>query len=192
MYNLAPLQADGTAGPRKWIATERKVGSKKDSSELEMSLAPSSILEVEPKLASRLDDLEIDKWKDRVSLLTLWFTSSGNCGLVKVEILQKAVPSIRKVGYTHKGFVDYETLLVTGEGSSLAKGDVEQWEKVGRMNSVANHFKHKVKAYNRMLQDKEQNMLSIQMNSMFADMMCNAAVAEQQQRQLQQRLVVPR
>ena len=82
-----------------------------------MSLAPSSILEVEPKLASRLDDLEIDKWKDRVSLLTLWFTSSGNCGLVKVEILQKAVPSIRKVGYTHKGFVDYETLLVTGEGS---------------------------------------------------------------------------
>jgi hypothetical protein len=30
------------------------------------------------------------------------------------------------------------------------------------------------------------------MNSMFADMMRNAAVAEQQQRQLQQRLVAPR
>ena len=89
MYNLAPLQAGGAAGPRKWIATERKIGSKKDSSELEMSLAPSSGLEVEPKLASRLDELQADQWKDRVSLLTLWVTNEGTCGLVKVEILSK-------------------------------------------------------------------------------------------------------
>jgi hypothetical protein len=189
MYNLAPSDTDRTGGPRKWLVTERKIGSKNDGGSPEFSLAPSSVVELEPGLASRLDELEIDKWKDRVSILTLWFAGNGGCGLVKAEILQKAHPTIRKVGYTHKGFVDYETLVVTTEGATAAKGDVEQWEKVGRMNSVANHYKHKVKAYNRMLQGKEQDVLSAQMNTMFGDMMRNAAAAEQQQRQLQQRLI---
>ncbi len=192
MYNLAPAQADRTGGPRKWMATERRVGPTKDSSELELSLAPSSVLELEPKLASRMDELEIDKWKDRVSILTVWVSSDGVCGLVKVEILEKAIPTIRKVGYTHKGFVEYETLLVTSEGSKPAKGDVEQWEKVGRMNWVAHQYKKKVEGAKRILRDNEQGVLSAQMNTMFGEMMKNAAVAEQQQRQLQQRLMSPR
>ena len=43
-----------------------------------------------------------------------------------------------------------------------------------------------------MLRDNEQSVLSAQMNTMFGEMMKNAAVAEQQQRQLQQRLMSPR
>ena len=76
------------------------------------------MLELEPKLAARMDELEIDKWKDRVVILTLWVSSDGICGLVKVEILEKANPTIRKVGYTHKGFVEYETLIVTRKDPS--------------------------------------------------------------------------
>jgi Protein kinase domain len=192
MYNLEPPPADRTGDTRKWMATERRVGPKKGSSELEMSLAPSSFLELEPKLAARLDALETEKWKDRVALLTLWVADSGDCGLVKVEILEKASPTIRKFGYTHKGVVEYETLLVTPEGSRPARGDVDQWERVGRMNWIAQQFKKKVEVYKRMLRDNEQNMLSAQMNTMFGEMMRNAAVAEQQQRQLQQRLTAPR
>ena len=36
----------------------------------------------------------------------------------------------------------------------------------------------------RLLRDNEQNVLSTQMNTMFGEMMSNAAVAEQQQRQI--------
>ena len=57
------------------------------------------------------------------------------------------------------------------------------------MNAVAKHFKDKVKALTRMLHEKEQNTLTAQMNSMFANMMQNAAAADAQQRQLQQRLM---
>ena len=38
-----------------------------------------------------------------MSILTLWITKDGACGLVKAEILEKAIPHIKKVGYTHKG-----------------------------------------------------------------------------------------
>ena len=130
------------------MATERRVGPTKDSSELELSSGPSSVLEVEPKLAARWTARN-RQWKDRVSILTLWVSSEGVCGLVKVEILEKAIPTIRKVGYTHKGFVEYETLLVTSEGSKPARGDVEQWEKVGRMNWVAHQYKKKVEGVKR-------------------------------------------
>ena len=43
-----------------------------------------------------------------------------------------------------------------------------------------------------LFRDNEQNVFSTQMNTMFGEMMRNAAVAEQQQRQMQQRLMAPR
>ena len=57
------------------------------------------------------------------------------------------------------------------------------------MHAVAKHFKDKVRLFTRMLHEKEQNMLTQQMNSMFSDMMRSAAAADAQQRQLQQRLM---
>ena len=124
----------------------------------------------------------------QVAILTLWITRDGACGLVKAEILEKATPYIRKVGYTHKGDIHYETLVVTPEESKVARGNDELWEQVGRMNSFANHYRNQVKGYTRLLHDHEQNKISAQMNTMFGEMMRNAAAQELQQRQLQQRL----
>ncbi len=191
MYNLAPSRADQRGGVRKWLATERKIGSKKDSSALELNSSPSMDLELEPQLAAHFDNLAADQWNDKMAILTLWITKDGASGLVKAEILEKATPYIRKVGYTHKGDIEYETLQVTPQGTKVARGNDELWEQVGRMNSFANHYRNQVKAYKRLLHDKEQNQLSAQMNSMFGDMMRNAAASELQQRQLQQRLTGP-
>jgi len=185
MYNLAPSRSDRSDGLRKWLATERKIGSKKDTSALELTLSPSRDLELEPNLAAHLDGLEADKWKDKMAILTVWITKDGSCGLVKAEILEKATPIIRKVGYTHKGFIEYETLIVTPEGPKVARGNDELWEQVGRMSSFANHYRNQVKAYRRMLLANEQIQLSAQMNTMFDDMMRNAAAQELQLRQLQ-------
>ena len=191
MYNLAPSHADRPGGLRQWLATERKIGSKKVGGSLELNSSPSKELELEPQLAARFDDLAADQWRDKMAILTLWITKDGACGLVKAEILEKATPYIRKVGYTHKGDIEYETLQVTPQGTRTTRGNKELWEQVGRMNSFATHYRDQVKAYNRLLHDKEQNILSAQMNSMFGDMMRNAAAAELQQRQLQQRLTGP-
>ena len=131
---------------QKWMATGARSAPRRSSS-LAFDLAPSSVLDVEPDLASRLNELRFDQWKDRVAILTIWLPSNGPVTLVKAEILQKAVPTVKKVGYTHKGHVDYETLTVSAQETRLGKGDLEQWEKVGRMYAVAKHFKDKVKAY---------------------------------------------
>jgi hypothetical protein len=185
MYNLAPSHADRPGGVRKWLATERKIGSKRESTALELTLSPSNELELEPRLATRLNELAPRQWKDKMAIVTLWITHDGVCGLVKAEILEKCVPYIRKVGYAHKGAIEYETLQVTPEGMKPAKGNDELWEQVGRMNTFANHFRNQVRGYQRMLNDREQTKLSNQMNAMFGEMMRNAAAQELQQRQLQ-------
>ena len=192
MYNLAPSHADRPGGVRKWLATERKIASKKEGGIPELNSSPSRDLELEPGLAARFDDLAADQWNDKMAILTLWITNDGACGLVKAEILEKATPYIRKVGYTHKGDIAYETLQVTPQGTKVARGNDELWEQVGRMNSFANHYRKQVTAYKRLLHDKEQNQLSSQMNTMFGEMMRNAAAQELEQRQLQQRLTGPR
>jgi serine/threonine-protein kinase len=192
MYNLAPSHADQAGGVRKWLATERKIGSKREGGPLELNSSPSRDLELEPQLAAQFDNLAAEKWKDKMAILSLWITSDGAYGLVKAEILEKATPYIRKVGYTHKGDIEYETLQVTPLGTKVGRGNNELWEQVGRMNSYANHYRRQVTAYKRMLLDHEQNALSAQMNTMFGEMMRNAAAAELQQRQLQQRLIGPR
>jgi serine/threonine protein kinase len=188
MYNLSPYHPDHAGGPHKWVATERRVGLKKNSTELETSLAPFSVVELEPGLAERLAGLGADKWKDRVSILSLWIANNGACGVVKVEILEKPIPTVKRSGFTFKGVVEYETLVVTAEDAKPARGDVALWEKVGRMNWVAHRFKRQVDGYKRMLRDHEQNVLAAEMNAMFVATMRNAAIADQQQRQLQQRL----
>ena len=134
MYNLAPAETARTSGSRRWLAIERKIGSKKDSSTLAFDLAPSSILELEPELASRLDDLRADQWKDRVAILTLWFPSGNPALLVKAEILEKAVPTVKKVGYTHKGHVDYETLSVSALRIEARQG---RYRAVGKSGTNA-------------------------------------------------------
>ena len=185
MYNLAPSHADRPGGLRKWLATERKIGSKRESSPLELTLSPSNDLELEPRLAARFDDLAARPMERQDGDLDLVDHKGRRLWARQSRDPRKATPYIRKVGYTHKGDIEYETLQVTPEGTKAAKGNDELWEQVGRMNSFANHYRNQVKAYNRMLHDHEQNKLSAQMNTMFGEMMRNAAAQELQQRQLQ-------
>ena len=131
-----------TAGPRKWMATERRVGPTKDSSELELFWRlPVSGARTEARRSSgRAGNRQMEG-------------SSGDLDLMgrkrrRLRARQgrdprKGKSDDRKVGYTHKGFVEYETLMVTPEGSKPARGDVEQWEKVGRMNWVAHRSKRR-------------------------------------------------
>ena len=150
MYNLAPSQADRPGGVRKWLATERKIGSKKRQQRSRAEFVPvQRIWSSNPGSPRVSTSLAADQWKDKMAILTLWITNDGACGLVKAEILEKATPYIRKVGYTHKGDIEYETLQVTPEGTKAARGNDELWEQVGRMNSFANHYRKQVRAYKR-------------------------------------------
>ena len=126
-----------------------------------------------------------------MAILTLWITRDGACGLVKVEILEKPTPRIKKVGYTFKGHHRLRNACRHPSRNRSRQGKRRTLGTSGPNEFVRQPLQESVKAYKRLLHDKEQNQLSAQMNSMFGDMMRNAAAAELQQRQLQQRLTGP-
>ena len=65
MYNLAPSHADRHGRPAKMVGDRAENRIEEDSSALELTLSPSKDLELEPKLADRLDEPGSDKWKDK-------------------------------------------------------------------------------------------------------------------------------
>ena len=187
MYLLARSQTDRADGPRKYLVTERKIEEKKNNT-LGMSSSPSTDLAVEPKLAERLDQLEADLWKDKMSILTLWFTRDGAGLLVKVEILEKATPRVKRVGYSVQADIEYETLLVTTEETRPFTANDAEWEQVGRMHSYAKAYKSRFKAYKQMVSNAQMNMIQTQMNGLFQNMMQSALIEDQKRLQLQRQL----
>ena len=122
MYNLAPAETARTGSPRQMDgnSSARSAPRKTPARSRSIWRLPACWTS-SPELASRLEDLSVDLWKDRVAILTLWFPRDGAVLLVRAEILEKAVPTVKKVGYTHKGHVDYETLTVCIWNPSSAK-----------------------------------------------------------------------
>ena len=155
---------------------------------LQMNSPFSADLELDPRLAEHLDRLDPAQRKDKVAILTVWVTTGGACVLVQVEILEKAIPRIKRVGYSIQADIEYQTHLVTPERSSLGKGIDTDWEVVGRMISFAHHYKNRVKAMKRLLQTKEQDQMTAQMNRAFGQMMQSALAEDQARLRRQQAL----
>jgi serine/threonine protein kinase len=184
MYHLAHSRTDRSGGKRTILVTERKIQSIRDSS-LGMSSSESTELEVEPNLADRLDQLDADLWRDKVAILSLWFTPDASCVLVKVEILLRYVTGFKRGTAYPQGDVDYETLRVSPQKTERVKGRDEDWEEPGRMLHFANLYKRKVMRYKKILLAQEHAQLNSVMASMWAEMMKNAASEAAQQRRLQ-------
>jgi serine/threonine protein kinase len=184
MYHIAHSPNDRSGGKRLILITERKIESVKESA-LGMSSSAASELEVEPRLADRLDKLDPDLRRDKVAILSLWFTRDATCVLVKVEILLRYVTGFKRGSAYPRGDVDYETLQVSPEKTENRKGRDEDWEEPGRMLHFANLYKRKVMAYKKMLLAHEHAQLNNVMSNLWANMMHNAAADAAQQRQLQ-------
>ncbi|MFI5457252.1 MAG: protein kinase [Isosphaerales bacterium] len=188
MYSLARSQHDRPGGPRKYLVSERKIESNGHGGALQMDSSFSTDLELDPRLAEHLERLDPAQRRDKVAILTLWVTTGGDCVLVQVEILEKAIPRIKKLGYTVQADIEYQTHLVTPERSSLGKGIDTDWEVVGRMISFAHHYKHQFRAMKRMFQAKEQDQMTFQMNKAFGQMMQSALAEDQARLRRQQSL----
>jgi len=187
MYHLERPRADRSGGPRKLWVTERTIESKRGNT-LGMSSSASAEVEVEPGLAECIDKLDEDQLKDKMAIVSVWVASDGTCQLVKAEILQRYITGFKK-GFVPRGDVDYETLVVTPQGSNLAKAEDADWEQPGRMLHFANAYKNRVLAFKNMLQANEQAKLQSVMGNMWGQMMRDAAAKEAQDRQLRQRLL---
>jgi serine/threonine-protein kinase len=183
MYLLTRPHADQASGARTVGATERAIQSKRGNT-VGMISAASIELEVEPGLAARLDSLADDQLNDKMAIVSVWFPGGGAPQLVKADILQRYVTGFRK-GFGVRGDVDYETLIVTPQGSALAKSEDEEWEQPERMLHFANVYKNRVAAYKNMLRTNEQLQLQNIMSNLWGQMMRDAAAEAARQGALQ-------
>jgi hypothetical protein len=179
MYQLARSRADRPGGPRKYTVNELRVESRGIR-----PLTPID-LEVEPKLAENLDRLDAAQRAGKKAILNVWVSQTGECGLVRVEILQEAHPRIGK-GYKHKPSVRYETLEVTPERYGSVEVEDKEWEQPGRMGPLAKRFKDQVLLQQLRWRTLTENQVAAQMNNIFRDAMQSVANQERQ-RQLFQR-----
>jgi hypothetical protein len=83
--------------------------------------------------------------------------------------------------------IEYETLAVSPEGAQRAKGDDKDWE-TERMLKLAHHYKGILRLRKQMFENMQMSQVQAQMGNMWANVMREAAVADAQQRALQQRL----
>ncbi|HZW30102.1 MAG TPA: protein kinase, partial [Isosphaeraceae bacterium] len=187
MYHLTPSRASQTAGARIYTVTELTVESGRGGL-AKISPTASSELEAEPRLADRLDTLDLVHRDDHVAILTVWVTGDGDTRLVKAEILEKTTYGV-KPGYKHIPYVEYQTLAVTPVESRRLKGDGIEWEKLERLLHFANLYKNRFNAAKKKMKDIETDRIGAQMNSMFGQMMKDVMALEQQRQQLQRRLM---
>src|SRR5262249_2175268 len=112
-----------------------------------------------------------------VAILTLFVNNSGECGLIRAELLEETIPRLKK-GY---GFgqpdVDYKVLMVNVDGAKSIVARDEDWQRVGRMSLFFVHWKHRVDGMNRMRQTVDMNRLTSAMGSLYADAMKGVAAA---------------
>jgi hypothetical protein len=189
MYHLAPAGASRGGGARMYSVMELTVESPRGGRSKISPMAYTE-LEVEPRLADRLNGLESARRQDHVAILTVWVTDAGAIGLVKVEIWEKSIPGFGK-GYKQIPHVEYQTLAVTPVESRRLKGDATEWEKPERLLHIANVEKNRVLAAKKKMRDNEMDRIGDQMNSMFGQMMKNV-MAQEQQRQQRERMLMPR
>src|SRR5262249_51964563 len=137
MYHLA-LSNSGPAGnPRMCSVTERRLQRVRVAPGYEVQSGSTTTVELEPRLAERRDGVRPDQLEGKGGAIgTLWVWREGKCGLVGVEILQDTRFGIR-TGYKREPDVDYQTLLVTPEGSEPKKGTDGDWEQLERMHLMA-------------------------------------------------------
>jgi hypothetical protein len=183
MYLLTRPHADSSGGGRKLWATERAIQSRRGNT-VGMTSAAAIELDVEPSLAGRLDSLAENQLNDKMTIMTVWFPRDGAPQLVQADILQRYVTGFKK-GFATRGDVDYETLVVTPQNSSLVKAEDEEWEQPGRMLHFANAYKNRVAAYKNMLKTNEHLQLQNIMGNMWGQMMRDAAAGAAQQQALQ-------
>jgi hypothetical protein len=183
MYSVYKSPNDEPGGRRVISAIQVIVDSRRADS-FTTSSSEAIDLEVEADMAQRLDELGEALWRDKVSILSLWFPEGGDAVLVKLELLQSSQPRI-VIGFYPKGDVEYGTYVITPEDSKAAKGLDEDWEKVGRMQHFAKVVKHKVNAYKHSLKQREATEISTVMAGMYNQMLRGAADAAANQAALQ-------
>jgi hypothetical protein len=189
MYHIGASLAS-TSGPRMYRVTELTVESGRGGGAPKISPTGSTELEAEPRLADRLDGLDLDRRPDHVAILTVWVPDSGAPRLVKVEILEKTIYGVKK-GYKHIPYIEYQTLALTPVESRHVKGDDIEWEKLERWLHFANLYKNRFNAAKKKMKDLEADRLGAQMNSMFGQIM-KGVMAQEQQRLQRERLLMPR
>ncbi|MGO9917929.1 MAG: protein kinase domain-containing protein [Isosphaeraceae bacterium] len=189
MYELARSRYDRPDGPRKYSATERRFESlsSKPGSRFYLISGVTSDLELEPKLADRLDALNSAQLEKKPAILTLGVTKAGECGLVAVAILQNSYPRLR--GGMVPDIV-YETLAVSADGSKPAIGEDKDWE-TERVFKLAKYYKAVLRLRKQMWENLQMNQIQAQMSTIWANVMRESAVQDAQQRALQRKLGGP-
>ena len=190
MYGLSLSKTDNPSGHRKYLITEWKL--KQSGNKFVKEHAGTNDMEVEPRLAENLDGLKKDMLQDKLAILTIWITSSGECGIVQVEILQEFKIG-RKPGFLGgQADIDYLTRVVTPDQShDVNKADDAPWQEVGRMNRFYQHYKNLVNLMRKNAQTNEMLSQTASMNRAYGDMMKGAAANAAAERGLQQRLTGP-
>ena len=178
MFQLAHSHTDHVDGRRKYLVTDRSMGGNGPTG---MSSSKSVDLEVEPKLAQRLDRLGPRKFRDNMSILTLWFTSSGEPMVVKVEILDTPTLTFKKATVYPEGDLEYHTLLLSPVDEELGKAPDDQWEQPERLLHFAKLYKRRVSMFKRMITLKESNHIHAIMNNIYKEMLRGNASRELQE-----------
>jgi hypothetical protein len=172
MYHLEHSQSDRLRGPWKYTVTELRAVSGQIR-----SLA-STELEVEPGLAENFVRLNLNQRAGKEVILNVWVTPKGECGLVRVEILQNTRLRIGK-GYKHVPSVYYETLEVTPERSGPIEIEDREWEQPSRMLPLAKRFKENIKVQQSKWRALNDAQVASQMNAVFQQSMQSVIRAEQ-------------
>jgi hypothetical protein len=177
MYSLTRAGSDNPAGARKYIVTECALEEKGPKKLLEMAAHRTSEVEVEPGLAKALDSVNSSFLRNSVAILTLIIDNSGECGLVRAELLEECIPRLKKGFGFGQADVDYKAMTVTHEGAKSSIARDEDWQKVGRMSLFFVHWKHRVDGMNRLRQTIDMAKLTNTMGSMYSDAMKGVAAA---------------
>jgi hypothetical protein len=185
MFHLSPSPDDNLNGQRKYRAVERRMESRPNpKNPLGLISLSSAELEIEPRVADRLDVMDAKIRADNMSIMTLWFTTDGNPMIVKVDILRDFRLGLKKATYYPEGDIDYLTLRVSPDGEVEAKADDEEWEHPDRMLHFSRVYNARVSVYKKRLQANEQARLSSAMGSLYQGMLRGAAANELQQQML--------
>ena len=190
MYRLKHSNEDNQNGPRKFLVIECSVQEKRGPKGvvLELTEHGSSDFEVEPRLATKLDRLPRKILGQSVAILTLWIDSSGNCGVVCAELLEKCEARL-KPGYgIGQADVDYHVRFLSPEEDKTGKAPDEEWQRVGRMNHFYTHWKHHVDGLKKRQQTANMAALNATMGNMYASAMRNAAANAAAEADLQRRI----
>jgi serine/threonine-protein kinase len=183
MYEFERSRNDRNDGLRKYAFTERRFESpsNRPGAKFYLISGATSELEVEPKLATRLDEMNPNQWEKKPAIVTVGVTESGECGVVALQILENSSPRLRN------GMVPdivYETLEVTADGSKPTIGNDKDWE-TERVFKLARYYKGHLRAIKQQFQNMQMSQVQAQMGQIWSNVMREAASQDAMQRALQ-------